>query len=298
MPLVSIGLPVYNGENFLGEAIESILKQTFEDFELIVCDNASTDKTKSICLYYAAKDSRIRYYRNAKNIGAAANYNKTFHLSKGKYFKWVAHDDVCKKEYLESCLECFKKNNDAVLAYTKTKKIDENNIVLEKYKIKLPTDSKDEAVRYKSLLTMSHKCYEVFGLIRKEALNKTDLIGNYSHGDGVLLSQLALIGRFVLVPKYLFLSRKHSGQSEAVYWWKKRSRRDWAVWFDPKLKGKVLFPIWRVHYEYFRSIRLSNSHIRRRLYRLHMNYVWRNKISLMKEGLHPFVKFCRLNAKI
>ena len=99
-PRVSIGLPVYNGENFLEFALDSILGQTFQDFELIISDNASTDATESICRRYAAKDSRIRYYRNPNNQGAAQNYNRVFALARGEYFKWAAHDDVCKPNYL------------------------------------------------------------------------------------------------------------------------------------------------------------------------------------------------------
>ncbi len=93
-PLVSIGLPVYNGENYLEEAIRSILAQTYTHFELIISDNGSTDRTQEICEFYAERDLRIRYYRNKENLGAAWNYNQTFHLAKGKYFKWAAHDDI------------------------------------------------------------------------------------------------------------------------------------------------------------------------------------------------------------
>src|SRR6266536_1939108 len=86
---VSIGLPVFNGERFVAEAIDSILAQTFEDFELIISDNASTDGTEEICRCYAEKDERIRFVRNRENYGAAFNFNQTFHLSSGGYFKWV-----------------------------------------------------------------------------------------------------------------------------------------------------------------------------------------------------------------
>ena len=75
MPRVSIGLPIYNGERrFMSEAIESVLAQTFTDFELIICDNASTDRTPEICQQYARRDKRIKYYRNEKNIGILVNF--------------------------------------------------------------------------------------------------------------------------------------------------------------------------------------------------------------------------------
>src|SRR5215467_6020398 len=92
-PKVSIGLPVYNGENYVANAIMRLLAQTFHDFELVISDNASADRTREICLSFAQQDKRIRYHRNETNIGLAANHNRTFELSTGQYFKWAAHDD-------------------------------------------------------------------------------------------------------------------------------------------------------------------------------------------------------------
>ena len=93
-PRVSIGLPVYNGDRYLRETIEGLLNQTFSDFELVICDNASTDRTQDICNEYCLLDKRVRYYRNNENIGAGKNFNKAFSLSQGKYFKWAACDDL------------------------------------------------------------------------------------------------------------------------------------------------------------------------------------------------------------
>ncbi|NES80204.1 MAG: glycosyltransferase family 2 protein [Moorea sp. SIO2B7] len=119
-PRVSIGLPVYNGEKFLKQAIDSILAQTFKDFELIISDNASTDKTEQICREYAAKDKRISYYRNNENRGAAWNFKYTFDLARAKYFKWAAHDDVCATNFLASCVEVLDNDPSVVLSYPKT----------------------------------------------------------------------------------------------------------------------------------------------------------------------------------
>src|SRR5262245_17750978 len=99
-PTVSVGVPVYNGERYLDKALSSILRQDFEDFELIISDNASTDGTAEICKAYADKDRRIRYHRNTSNIGAAPNYNQTFEMARGEYFKWCAHDDICYPTFL------------------------------------------------------------------------------------------------------------------------------------------------------------------------------------------------------
>src|SRR5262245_49168770 len=103
-PRVSIGMPVYNGERFLKDAIDSLLAQRFEDFELIILDNASTDRTEEICRTYADQDNRIRYVRNEENIGLARNFNRAFQLSSGEYFKWASADDVCHRDLVASCL--------------------------------------------------------------------------------------------------------------------------------------------------------------------------------------------------
>ncbi|WP_232303729.1 glycosyltransferase family 2 protein [Pseudofrankia sp. DC12] len=101
VPEVSIGIPVYNGADFLGAAIESHLAQTFGDFELVISDNASTDGTEELCRRFAKEDSRVRYLRQAENIGANANYNEVARISRGRFFRWAADDDVLLPEYLE-----------------------------------------------------------------------------------------------------------------------------------------------------------------------------------------------------
>src|SRR5512139_3267591 len=120
-PRVSIGVPVYNGENFLKDALDSLLAQTFKDFEIVIADNVSTDQTEEICRSYAAKDARIRYYRNETNIGAGPNHNRVFELSRGEYFKWVCHDDMCAPEFLERCIEVLDRDPSVVLCHAETR---------------------------------------------------------------------------------------------------------------------------------------------------------------------------------
>src|ERR1700749_639605 len=110
-PLVSIGLFLYNGDRFLAAAIESILNQTFKDFELIISDNCSTDRSDEICRRYAAADSRIRYYRNEKNMGAGWNLRNVYFKATGKYFKWAAHDDTLEPRFLEVCIDALVADN-------------------------------------------------------------------------------------------------------------------------------------------------------------------------------------------
>ena len=125
-PAVSIGLPVYNGEAHLAEALDSLLAQTFSDFELIISDNASTDRTAEICRAYAARDPRIRYTRQEQNRGAAWNYNRVFALASGRYFKWFSHDDLCSQNYFERCVEILERDPAVVLSYGKTTLVDES----------------------------------------------------------------------------------------------------------------------------------------------------------------------------
>lgn len=123
---LTIGLPVYNGEEFLAESLECLLGQTFGEFILIICDNASTDRTREICRDYAARDPRIRVFRNDVNIGAVGNFNLALDLASTALFKWVAHDDLYKPEYLSSCLRLLDDNPEAVLAHSATAFIDES----------------------------------------------------------------------------------------------------------------------------------------------------------------------------
>ncbi|TIR43005.1 MAG: glycosyltransferase family 2 protein, partial [Mesorhizobium sp.] len=124
-PRVSLGMPVYNGENFVFEAIQSILKQDFDDFELVITDNASTDRTADICLEFARRDKRVRYVRNARNLGAGANFNRAFELSSGAYFKWCAHDDVLGSGFLMDCVRALDGDSRHVIAYPRLLGIDE-----------------------------------------------------------------------------------------------------------------------------------------------------------------------------
>jgi len=124
-PTVSIGMPVYNGEPFIRDALDSLLGQTFIDFELIISDNASTDNTEKICREYASKDERIRYIRQTENRGASANFQFVLNEAVGEYFIWAAADDLQSKEFLEIQVESLKKNNEIVLITTDVQNMDE-----------------------------------------------------------------------------------------------------------------------------------------------------------------------------
>jgi len=249
-PRVSIGMPVYNGENYIEEALDSILAQTYSDFELIISDNASTDRTPEICQAYAAKDRRIHYHRNESNLGGAANFNRVFELSSGEYFKWAAHDDVIAPDFLLKCVQVLDKDPEVVLAHPKIKIINEQSKVIQTYSVQLRTDSPKPHVRFHDLIWVRHWCLQLYGLIRRSTLQMTPLHGEYASADRVLLVQLAFLGQFREIPEYLFFSRRHGQQGSLLV----HNLHAYTAWFDPAKKDEIVFPASRLVLEHIKAV--------------------------------------------
>jgi len=248
-PAVSIGLPVFNGETYLSQALDSLLGQTFPDFELIISDNASTDGTEQICREYQGKDPRIIYHRQSENKGAAANYNYVFQVSRARYFKWAAADDLCGPEMLEQCVTILDSHPDIVLCYPKTSIIDERGHVIRAYDDQWKLSSPEPTERFCSLLRQLQECNAVFGLIRSDVLTRTPLIGNYIHSDSCLLVELSLHGRFHELPERSFYRREHPEASSVD-----RSIDKQLEFFDPALLNKIVLQQWRRLWESLRSV--------------------------------------------
>lgn len=249
-PLVSIGLPVRNGENFLAAALESILAQTADDLEVIISDNASSDGTADICRRYVASDRRVRYVRNERDLGAAPNFNRTWRLARGAYFKWAAHDDLLHPRFLESCLRVLERSPDVVLCHTRVEVVDAAGRHLEDRPYRLATGHPRPGRRFAELLLVPNDCYEVFGVIRADVLARTRGIGGYPVGDRVLLAELALRGRFHQVDEPLFTSREHPQRSVRSL----PSQHQRAPWFDARYRGRIAFPEWRTFLEYGKAV--------------------------------------------
>jgi glycosyltransferase involved in cell wall biosynthesis len=250
MAKVTIGLPVFNGAAFLRQAIDSILAQTYTDFELLLSDNCSTDATAVICQSYLWADPRIRYVRQPVNVGAARNYNRLVALSRAKYFKWAAHDDVLAPRFLEECVRGLEQDPGVVLAFARTQLIGEDGEPIparpkpnrrplpdgdapsrSDFVIgKLPgadyqqAVSPDPVARFREVLFTYDPTFPVFGVIRRSALERTRLIDSYFGSDRVLLAHLALLGRFARIDAPLIFNRTHAGQSSSL------SRRERARW--------------------------------------------------------------------
>jgi hypothetical protein len=263
-PLVSIGIPVRNGQRYIREALDSLLKQTISDLDVVVCDNSSSDATQSICQEYAARDSRVRYFHNDSDLGPAANHNRCFEYSRGKYFKWHAYDDTCDVTFLEKCIAVLEKDPSVVNCHTLTRVVDENGEFVRNYDFRTDTDSPVASHRYGKLINVRHRQhagYEIFGVWRREQLAQTPLEKADAHGDRILLVRMSLRGRFYEVPEPLFAARSHPQQSM-----QSRSRRGrlsrWigsgpqppAEWWDQSKRGKIVFPEWNLLAEYWSAI--------------------------------------------
>src|SRR6056297_2974057 len=161
-PIVCIGIPVYNGQNFLSDAIESVLAQTMTEFQLIISDNASTDSTPEIAADYARRDKRIRHVRHPKNLGAAANFNYVLEASSSPYFAWLAHDDILAPEYLRECVVHLERHPAAVLAFAETDFIDAEGKTIASHRYPLPASSNDMATRFLGMVKANHIVVEVF----------------------------------------------------------------------------------------------------------------------------------------
>jgi len=247
-PIVGLGMPVYNGAQYIAEAIESIRAQTLTNFELIICDNASTDETETLCRALAAKDPRIKYHRNETNIGAHPNYNRTFALARGKYFKWVPHDDMLHPEFLASCVEALEADPGAVLCQTQLDYIDGKGNKLGVVKTQLRgTQAVRPATRFAAAVLLPHNCYEVMGVFRREALGNSMLLESFHGADRALVAQMALKGRFLNVPQPYLIVRDHDDR----YTRKKTKPKERAVWHDTRLAGKRVFPTWRLYGTYW-----------------------------------------------
>lgn len=210
-PRVSIGLPVRNGEQYITQAIESLLTQSFTDFELIICDNASTDKTAQICAAYHERDRRVRFCRNERDLGISGNFNKVFTLARGQYFKWAAADDICLPGLVASCVTALDEDATVVLAYTRTRFIDKHGTFLsiEDPGWNLTSDMPHE--RLHKVLVSRHLVNLFYGLIRADSLSKTRMFPTYPGGDYRLIAELALQGRIVEIADSQFLRRLHDG---------------------------------------------------------------------------------------
>lgn len=245
-PRLCIGLPVYNGENYLAQAIESLLGQTFSDFRLVISDNASTDRTEAICRTYARSDGRIEYHRSAENRGAAWNFNRVVDLADAEYFKWSAHDDCCAPTFVERCVEALDADSRAILCYPTSYIIDERGEILATYRDPEKASAAIPYQRFKAVVRSSGLSHMLFGVIRLDVLRETRLHGAYPASDVILLAELALRGTLIEVDEPLLLWREHGQRATRA----NRSDTELAIWYAPENAGRVPLRHWTLFAHY------------------------------------------------
>ncbi|MDH3667667.1 MAG: glycosyltransferase family 2 protein [Paracoccaceae bacterium] len=285
-PAVTIGLPVYNGENYLEVALSSILAQTFTDFELVISDNCSTDRTEEICRKHAAADERIRYIRQPKNVGGSHNYNIVLSEARGHYFKWAAHDDLIEPDFLERCVAVLEEDPGCILAYPRTIIIDAEGDAISGYIDYLAIDTEDAARRLRRyLIPPGGEPNPVFGVFRTEVLQNRVEMGHYVSSDRVFLSQVAMMGRSRLVPAPLFMRRIHPGVSVSV----NKNHLDLTQWFTGRKARGLRFRNLRLVRELFGAVRNAEltPEERKGCYRVLLKWMWLTKTSILKELAIP-----------
>jgi glycosyltransferase involved in cell wall biosynthesis len=267
-PKVSIGMPVYNGEKYLEEALRSLLDQDYTDFELIIADNASTDTTEGIASYYALRDARIRYYRNPTNVGAGPNFRLVLSLARGEYFKWACADDVHYPGHLARCVEVLAAApEEVVLVAPRALLIDEKgDSLLDEKGLPLPraglgprdkgperlaTTAKTPHRRLAEVLPRLQWSTAQFGLFRTHALRRTRAIDSFYASDRVLLAEVAMLGEIWEIAEPLFARRQHPGISTTLH----THPGEYARWMDPTAKGRAVKRRRIMSLEYARSIK-------------------------------------------
>jgi glycosyltransferase involved in cell wall biosynthesis len=251
-PPITVGLPAFDGERFLAQALDSILAQTFTEFTLVVSDNGSTDATAEIVRDYARRDPRIRLIRNRENRGAAWNHNRVFAECESPFFRWASADDMLAPTLLERSLDVLEDApEDVVLVYPQTLVVDEEGEVLRLVEDDLA--AAPGAAPHARLLRVLRKMVygnTVYSLVRASALRRTRLHRSFPSADYVLLAELALAGEFRRLDEPLFLRRFHPGMSLQA----NPTTADLTRWFDPR-RSAVKRPQLTLFVEHLRGVR-------------------------------------------
>lgn len=292
MPRVSIGMPVYNGERFIRQSVESLLAQTYGDFELIITDNASTDGTEEICRGLVAMDKRVRYVRNKRNLGGPGNFRRVFSLCSGEYHKWSTADDYWDPTVVEKCVALLDRRPDVVLCYPKTDFYDESGNFIGHYEDPLHLQEESAADRFMRVIEETMYCHAHLGLIRRSAMKRTSLIGGELASDIRFLAEISLYGKFFVLPEYLFFRRFHETSSS----WERRPQggnqreEEWdrqVSYYDPERNtfSGISLNYWRRYANLLFAVTRAPVDIREKveLYRYLGRKMRRHRRLLLKE---------------
>lgn len=241
MARISVGMPVYNAERYLAEAIDSVLGQTYADFELVISDNASTDGTAAICERYAKRDGRIRYVRQPRNLGGPANFRHVFEIGTGEFEKWTNGDDVWDASFLARAVAVLDAHPDVVACYSRTRFIDADGRHTGDYDGDLELMQDSARSRFTFLLDNIGLCHADMGLIRRAAMARTRLMTDEQACDVHFVAELSLYGKFWLLPERLFHRRLHPEASS----WDMRDESRLRQYYDPSRRDRLGLHTWR-----------------------------------------------------
>jgi glycosyltransferase involved in cell wall biosynthesis len=254
-PLVSFGLPVYNGEKFLSRLFDSLIAQDYPNFELIIGDNLSTDRTAEICQQYAEKDERFKYVRHSENLGFISNFNRVLELSQGEYFRWIGDDDWIEPDYTRKCVDFLEHHPDMIAVTTEQDHVfdDGTSHYVEHQGKRL--DSNHAYVRFQRMLWFLTADYglidPMYTMYRRSAMLKTHGLPLIPAQDHALVSELSLVGAFGHIPECLAHRRRHMYHADGV-------KENLYKHYEPKNSKKIsagyntvaALTMWKYVYEY------------------------------------------------
>lgn len=281
-PMLTIGMPLYNGEEYVAAAIESILGQDYTDFELVISDNASKDASLEIALGYQRVDSRVRVHSSPENRGAAWNFNEVLRLAEGRYFKWAGHDDLLLPGHLSASMGAVEDSPQGnILWYTRSYLIRDDETERREWEDRMHLQQDSPADRLDHYLRNVNLVNYVFGVWDIEALRASSGLGSYASADLVLLAELAIAGKFFEVPDRLFLRRVEETASHRA----SGRYEGFAAWFDPANQSRLVFPVSRVLRELLRAVGSSGASPaeKRTMRKSVLQYAIRKKGALARE---------------
>ncbi len=280
-PLITIGLPVYNSERYLAQSLDSLLNQSFREFQLIISDNASTDQTPVICQNYTKRDSRVVYHRNPVNIGLSPNFNQVFAFSKSPYFKWATADDYWAPTMLEKTLEIMESDSQIALCYPKTTLVNAEggNPQLYNDNLHLVTDSSRE--RFIRLLQHIRLSHQHLGISRASMVKCTHMLGEFVGSDINFLAELSLYGKFYEIPERLFFRRFHEDSSS----WARHDASHQERRYHSAKSARIALSRWRQYAAFFQAVHCAQLSVidRWALYRFLARRMRWNRYELVRE---------------
>lgn len=255
-PLVTIGVPVYNGEHYLAQCLESLLAQTYRNFTLLISDNASTDGTAQICQRYVQSDSRVRYHRNQTNIGLYGNFRFILQSVGTRYVKMASADDYWSPEMLSDAVSAMESDQSVVLCYSLAVLVDSHGNELSKYDLRLNLMEDEPAVRFKRVLSEVGLVNQLQGLIRMDAVRSALPLMDEPGADNVFLAELSLYGKILQLPAHHYFRRFHEEASS----WNRTSAEHQVMRVLKAGTQKIRMIGWKLHLGLIRRLLHSPLH--------------------------------------